>query len=724
MSLSISIRTAILFIVGLASLMILSLIGMSFYTHSARDTYQEEAERMDRLDRTIVGMEVDFLQARRAEKDFLLRLDEKYVDRHRAVIAELTAHLDSARKQSTEIVELSDKQDALDSLQTAITSYAESFLAVVETHRALGLDETQGLQGHLRNAVHQVEESLKSTTSADLQAKMLMMRRHEKDFIMRQDAKYLDRLNERVEEFKAFPVDYFTDAAQRDQILTLLEEYQASFQAFVAETLTGQDRITVLSERYAAAEPQLLQLREDIAAVRDAVIAEASAAQTLLVERSAKGSAVALLIFVLLAVGLAQRIAKPLLRVKLVLEDMLAGTFDTAAPKSAITEVKAVCTAIENFRKAAQERDRLTGEINKVISACAEGDFSRRIAIEDEDSDFAALSHGVNTIGEVVQRGLGDVSFTLDALSKGDLTERMPTTHKGVFAEISVAVDILSATLTEIVEQLTESSVALNHTANEIAAATTEASRRGEGSAASLEETAGAIQVLSDAVNDTASNSRRAHELVKDAQTRVSSTLAVAEETTRSITRIKEASEAISKITDLIEGVSFQTNLLALNAGVEAARAGEAGAGFAVVASEVRALAKRSAEATQEINQLIRHSSAEVTQGVDLVGKTGSELDAIRDTVVGMVAMIDQIAAAAVDQSSSLREVNTAVTDLDKSSQQNAAMLEQTAASTQLLRDEAEKLVEAVKRFKTSKTTSSSANLDSKWRPKGDPRVA
>lgn len=724
MSLSISIRTAILFIVGLASVMILSLIGMSFYTHSARDTYQLEAERMDRLDRTIAAMEINFLQARRAEKDFLLRLDEKYVERHSTVISDLTAQLESARRQSADISELSDKQSALDALQSAINSYAESFVAVVETQRTLGLDETLGLQGNLRNAVHQVEESLKDTTSADLQAKMLMMRRHEKDFIMRKDSKYLDRLNDRVEEFKAFPVELFSNAAQREQILALLNEYQTSFQAFVSETLTGQDRVTILSDRYAEAEPQLLQLRGDIAAERDAVVAEASAAQTLLVERSAKGSAIALVFFVLLAVALAQRIAKPLLRVKLVLEKMLAGTFDVTAPKSAITEVKAVCTAIENFRKAALERDRLTGEINKVISACAEGDFSRRIAIEDETSDFAALSHGVNTIGEVVQRGLGDVSFTLDALSKGDLTERMPTTHKGVFAEISVAVDILSATLTEIVEQLTESSVALNHTANEIAAATTEASRRGEGSAASLEETAGAIQVLSDAVNDTASNSRRAHDLVKDAQTRVSSTLAVAEETTRSITRIKEASEAISKITDLIEGVSFQTNLLALNAGVEAARAGEAGAGFAVVASEVRALAKRSAEATQEINQLIRHSSAEVTQGVDLVGKTGSELDAIRDTVVGMVAMIDQIAAAAVDQSSSLREVNTAVTDLDKSSQQNAAMLEQTAASTQLLRDEAEKLVEAVKRFKTSKTTSSSANLDSKWHPKGDPRVA
>ena len=715
MPMSISIRTAILSIVGLAALIMFSLIGLSFYTHDARDGHQTEIEKIQELDATIVQLELAFLQARRAEKDFLLRLGDADVARHADVIAHLNETLLSAQTQLGELNGLDQSAADLTALQTAVTAYATSFADVVESNRALGFDETTGLQGQLRKAVHEVEESLKNTSYPEMQVKMLMMRRHEKDFIMRQNTKYLDRLNARVDEFRNFPTSYYDSADQQAEIEQLLTHYQDSFSAYVKETLSAKQLTETLSDRYAAAEPILAGILQNIHQRREEVVITSKAAQQVLVQRAAVAGLIGLAIFVTLAFTLAQKIAKPLLRVQTVLEKMLAGQFDEETPRSAIREVKAVCKAIENFRKGQQEKDRLSTEISKVISACAEGDFSLRIPIEDDSGDFAVLGHGVNAIGDVVERGLGDVRFTINALSQGDLTERMPDNHKGVFSEISSAVDELSQTLTGVIKQPAESSVTLNHTANEIASASLDASKRGEDSAASLEETSGAMQVLSDAVKGTASNSKQAHAFVQDAQNRVNSTLVVAEETTASINRIREASEAISKITDMIEGVSFQTNLLALNAGVEAARAGEAGAGFAVVASEVRALAQRSADATEEINQLIRHSSNEVTQGVELVSRTGIELNAIKETVANMVTMVDQIAAATVDQSSSLTEVNSAVTQLDQSSQQNAAMLEETAASAQLLRNEAAKLVASVKRFKIEQDTPRSAGADQGW---------
>ncbi|KUP94780.1 methyl-accepting chemotaxis protein [Tritonibacter horizontis] len=722
MTFQVSIRIAILSIVGLAAAIMFALIGLSFYTHTERDTFQARIERIEQLDATVAELEISFLQARRAEKDFLLRLDEKFIDRHAQVIVDLKDILASANAQIAALPAIAEDLVQLEALEPAIDDYAASFADVVASYQTLGFDETLGLQGQLRQSVHEVEESLKATSYPELQVKMLMMRRHEKDFIMRGDTKYLDRLNARVEEFRAFPAAYFNSAAQQAEIDTLLGQYQSAFSSFVEESLAVSELTKILSARYAAAEPMLSSLREQISQQAREIGAQSRAAQQDLVQRSALAGVCGLLVFVLLAVILSQRIAGPLLRVKTVLEHMIDGRFDEEPPKSSIREIKAVCVAIENFRRAQVEKDRLSSEISKVISACAEGDFSRRIQILDTQSDFAVLGHGINSIGDVVQKGLSDVRETVDALAQGDLTERMPPDHKGVFAEISVAVNTLSLTLTDVIKQLADSSMTLNNTANEIAAAALEASKRGEDSAASLEETAGAIQVLTNAVNDTAGNSKQAHEYVQDAQTRVTSSLAVAAETTESINRIKDASEAISKITGLIEGISFQTSLLALNAGVEAARAGEAGAGFAVVASEVRALAQRSATATQEINELIRDCGIEVLQGVELMRRTGSELDAIKDTVGSMVLMIDQIAAAAVDQSSSLTEVNSAVTHLDQGSQQNAAMLEETAASTQLLRDEAAKLVQSVKRFKIEKDSDSVANHDT-WEAPTD-RVA
>ncbi|MFY1712659.1 methyl-accepting chemotaxis protein [Tritonibacter mobilis] len=716
-----SIRTAILSIVGLAAISMCALVGLSFYTHDARDTSQAEVKRVEKLDATLVQLELAFLQARRAEKDFLLRRDDKYVDRHAEVVTQLNSTMDSARNQTVDLAGMEDISSNLDLLQDAVASYASSFSDVVATSRALGLDETVGLQGELRSAVHSVEESLKATSYPEMQVKMLMMRRHEKDFIMRKNTKYLDRLQKRVEEFRAFPDSYYDSAAQQTEIDALLEHYRVTFATFVEETMALDKQTGVMSERYATAEPILADTLNLIHDRRDTIVSNARIAQDELMQRSTLMAGIGLLVFIALGFALAQKIAKPLLRIQNVLNKMFEGKFDVEIPQSSISEVQAVSTAIDNFRKGQIERERFAVEITKVISACAQGDFSLRIPVEDDDSEFAELGHGVNAIGTVVENGLADVRFTVDALASGDLTVRMPDTHRGVFADIAMAVDTLSQTQTDVIRQLAESSITLNNTANEIAAATFDASKRGEDTAASLEETTGAIQVLNDSVQDTASNSRQAYDFVRDAQNRVNSTLRVAEETTASINRIREASEAISKITDLIEGVSFQTNLLALNAGVEAARAGEAGAGFAVVASEVRALAQRSAAATQEINELIRNSSNEVTQGVELVSRTGGELSAIKESVASIVKMVDQISAANVEQSSSLTEVNSAVTHLDQSSQKNAAMLEQTAASTQMLRDEAAKLVASVNRFKIDETGSShSANLDQTYNTPGE----
>lgn len=404
-------------------------------------------------------------------------------------------------------------------------------------------------------------------------------------------------------------------------------------------------------------------------------------------------------LFVLIALRLALAISTPLRRLAQALQGMAAGDCSVSLRRSGIAEIAAINASVAEAQADQELRDRLTGEIATVISACASGDFTRRLDTGDGGGTFAELGRGVNAIGDAAEGGLGDLRRTLDGLAAGDLTRRMPQGQQGIFLDIAHSVDGLADSLRAMVEQISSSSSTLNSASEEIATAADDASRRVESSAAALEQTSAAVQVLNDTVRDTAGSAEEARGYVNSAKDGTAHTRDVAEKTAEAMQRIESSSTEIAKITDLIEDVAFQTNLLALNAGVEAARAGEAGRGFAVVASEVRALAQRSADAVQEINTLIKSSTHEVADGVRLVRETGEALEEIQDKVEQVAERVNSIADAASDQANGLSEVSIAVQNLDTDAQKNAATLEETAAAGQMLRGEAQTLVSAVGGF-------------------------
>lgn len=290
--------------------------------------------------------------------------------------------------------------------------------------------------------------------------------------------------------------------------------------------------------------------------------------------------------------------------------------------------------------------------------------------------------------------------IALKKLSDGDLmspiTDQVSPDYEGLKQDFNAAVNRLSEAMLGVLENAD----LIRGEASEISNAADDLSRRTEKQAATLEQTATALDQLTSSVRSAAEGAARANQMVGNAKSSAENGGNVVRRAVDAMSAIESSSSKIAKITGVIDDIAFQTNLLALNAGVEAARAGEAGRGFAVVASEVRALAQRSSEAAREINDLISDSGNHVKMGVKLVADTGEALKAIVNSVTEISAQVSDIAVSAREQSSGLAEINTAVNQLDQVTQQNAAMFEETTAASHALTSEAEALSRAVSLFK------------------------
>lgn len=284
-------------------------------------------------------------------------------------------------------------------------------------------------------------------------------------------------------------------------------------------------------------------------------------------------------------------------------------------------------------------------------------------------------------------------------IAKGNLNNDIVINHQDEIGFVLNALQVMQATLRELVVEIKTSVDSISTASQEIASGNVDLSQRTEEQASSLEETAASLEELTSTVKQNADNARQANQLAQSA----SNTAVKGGEKSRQVVVTMEAisasSNKIASIIKLIDDIAFQTNILALNAAVEAARAGEQGRGFAVVAEEVRSLAQRSAAAAKEISGLITSSVATVSQGADLVKETGVTIEAIVDSVQKVTDIIGEISAASDEQSQGIEQVNQAVTQMDDVTQQNAALVEESAAAAESLQEQAQSLSNSVAIF-------------------------
>jgi methyl-accepting chemotaxis protein len=353
-------------------------------------------------------------------------------------------------------------------------------------------------------------------------------------------------------------------------------------------------------------------------------------------------------------------------------------------------EIGAMYRALEVLKAAGRDKERLEAE------TAAE----RNLTDQERRQNEQARALAAKAQAEVVNA----VGAGLEQLAKGDLTFRLHESFTAEYEKLRTNFNLAMSQLQDTMKMVVGRAAGLHAGGVEIAQASDGLSKRTEQQAASLEETAAALDQITATVKKTAEGALHARNVVSEATAETEKSGQVVKDAVGAMTGIEESARHISQIIGVIDEIAFQTNLLALNAGVEAARAGDAGRGFAVVASEVRALAQRSAEAAKEIKALISTSTDQVAQGVELVDETGRALERIAAYVAQINSVVAAIAGSAQEQATGLHQVNTAVNQMDQMTQQNAAMVEQATAASHNLREEAEGLASLMDQFQIGAT--------------------
>jgi methyl-accepting chemotaxis protein len=391
--------------------------------------------------------------------------------------------------------------------------------------------------------------------------------------------------------------------------------------------------------------------------------------------------------------GSAESVEFMMSQLEVVMNGLAHGDFsvrmDSKVPKAFRTKVDSALGIISSAFK----------EVGIAMQAMKSGEYSARVT-SDIPGELNEMKEAINEALSNLEAGINEVNSVMGAQAQGDLVLRVKGQYQGALGELTQAINHSSTQMASVISDVKNTANTVKVAASEVAQGSDSISDRSQSQAASLEETAASMEQMTAVINQATDLAEQTSSLANEAIVSSQKGSEVMNETVSAMERIYNVSISINDIISLIDNIAFQTNLLALNAAVEAARAGEHGRGFAVVASEVRSLAGRSADAAKEIKVLIEKTNTEVSLGTDLVKSSGDALNEINQQVGEMSTMVSEMARGSKEQALGIDQINIAMTSLDQATQENAALVEETASAAVQMAHDADVLAEVVDKFK------------------------
>ena len=633
-------------LIGALGLIGFIVIGVIYFTSGNKqagflDTQLTETSGVGYVNAVRIG----FLSERRNEKDFLIRRDEKYIKRHQETAEKVMPYFDKLKAVHME----PDEQQLIDGMRAGFAAYVAQFNMVAEMWKQAGLTSKDGLQGALRKSVHNVETKLKEFNNDKLTVIMLMMRRHEKDFIMRIDPKYVKSMDQRQAEFLETLASSEIPAGAQADLTAMLASYLKDFKAMAEVRLALVGEIKKMSMLYAEVTPNLDFLDEKGTADAKTATEE--------------------------------------------LETNAAGTFKLMMTSMVAITVIVFGLALLIGRGISNPIGAMTGAMGRL----ADGDLEGHIPAQDQTNEIGEMAAAVQVFKENAIR--------VKQMEAEQVEQERRAAEEKKAMMIKMA-DDFDASVGGVVESVASAATEMQSSSEAMAATAEQTSRQSTAVAAASEEASTNVQTVASAAEELSSSISEISRQVAQSSEIAGKAVNDAKHTDEQIQGLAEAANKIGEVVALITDIADQTNLLALNATIEAARAGDAGKGFAVVASEVKNLANQTAKATEEIGSQIggiQTATQEAVSAIQGIGKTIGQIDEIASTIAAAVeeqgAATQEIARNVEQAAAGTNEVSSNITGVTQAAGETGQAAGQIQTAAAELSQQSETLKSEVAKF-------------------------